>query len=102
MIRRPPRSTLLPYATLFRSFANARLTRGAELVLDAVGLHDKLKGCDLCLTGEGSLDRSSPFGKTAVGVAVLPNGLDRSNDPSDRKNTRPNSSHTSISYSLFC
>ncbi|AMV39954.1 Glycerate kinase [Planctomyces sp. SH-PL62] len=41
----------------------------------AVGLADKLQGADLCLTGEGSLDAQSAFGKTAVGVARLARSL---------------------------
>lgn len=53
------------------AFANARLARGVELVLDVVGMRERLRGAHLCVTGEGSLDQSSPFGKTAVGVASL-------------------------------
>ena len=41
------------------------------MVLEAVGMRERLRHADLCITGEGSLDRSSPFGKTAVGVATL-------------------------------
>ena len=48
---------------------NARLKRGVELVIEAVGLREALKDADLCLTGEGSLDAQTAFGKTAVGVA---------------------------------
>ncbi|APW63398.1 glycerate kinase [Paludisphaera borealis] len=53
------------------AFAGGRLERGIDLVIDAVGLKDHLKRADLCLTGEGSLDAQSAFGKTAVGVARL-------------------------------
>lgn len=53
------------------AFTEGRLHRGVELVIDAVGLEGKLLDADLCLTGEGSIDRSSLFGKTAVGVARL-------------------------------
>jgi glycerate kinase len=53
------------------AFAGGALTPGIDLVIDAVGLRDRLRGADLCLTGEGSLDASSAFGKTAVGVARL-------------------------------
>jgi glycerate kinase len=51
------------------AFAGGALTPGIELVIAAVGLRDRLRGADLCLTGEGGLDASSAFGKTAVGVA---------------------------------
>jgi len=47
---------------------NAVLKRGVELVIDAVGLREDLRGADLCLTGEGSFDAQSSFGKTAIGV----------------------------------
>ena len=43
--------------------------RGVEIVIDAVDLRRRLTGADLCLTGEGRLDRSSLSGKVVVGVA---------------------------------
>ncbi|MDG3004181.1 glycerate kinase [Paludisphaera mucosa] len=57
------------------AFAGGRLEPGIDLVIEAVGLADKLRGADLCLTGEGSLDAQSAFGKTAVGVARLARSL---------------------------
>jgi glycerate kinase len=53
------------------AFAAGRLEPGVALVIDAVGLARRLRGADLCLTGEGAIDASSAFGKTAVGVARL-------------------------------
>ncbi len=53
------------------AFGSGRLERGVELVIDAVDLERRLRGADLCLTGEGAIDASSVFGKTAVGVARL-------------------------------
>jgi glycerate kinase len=53
------------------AFADGKLHRGVELVIDAVGLRDRLQGAALCLTAEGALDGSSAFGKTAVGVSRL-------------------------------
>jgi glycerate kinase len=53
------------------AFAGGRLTPGIDLVIDAVGLRQRLTRADLCLTGEWCLDASSAFGKTAVGVARL-------------------------------
>jgi glycerate kinase len=53
------------------AFAEGRLERGITLVMRAAGLADRLRGADLCLTGEGAIDASSAFGKTAVGVARL-------------------------------
>ena len=53
------------------AFAGARLCRGVEIVAQAVDLRRRLGEADLVLTGEGRLDGSSSFGKTAVGVARL-------------------------------
>jgi glycerate 2-kinase len=57
------------------AFAGGELTPGVELVIDATKLRDRLNGANLCLTGEGALDASSAFGKTAVGVARLARDL---------------------------
>ena len=57
------------------AFAGGKLEPGIDLVIRAVGLANRLRGADLCLTGEGSLDASSAFGKTAVGVARLARSL---------------------------
>src|SRR2546430_6947907 len=65
MIRRPPRSTLFPYTTLFRSADRRRLDRGES-------------------------SRAAPGGHAAQRPA------------SDRKSTRLNSSHSQISYAVFC
>src|SRR5947207_10349028 len=73
MIRRPPRSTLFPYTTLFRSAVEARLAEDA--------------GMRFVSTTTTPLDRlASTLGRGA----------------SDRKSTRLNSSHTVISYAVFC
>src|SRR5690242_21406057 len=84
MIRRPPRSTLFPYTTLFRS--RRRLARRHQLV-------------------EGSDHVPGPHlaGVLLVVVEVL--GRQRPllvAEQPDRKSTRLNSSHMSISYAVFC
>src|SRR5258707_10975425 len=82
MIRRPPRSTLFPYTTLFRSGDKGRRTvAGAKAI---------------CATGSARLRR-------ATGVIDL-NNTSRSAKTSraDRKSTRLNSSHANISYAVFC
>src|SRR2546429_6933024 len=76
MIRRPPRSTLFPYTTLFRS------SLARELILRPSGLDD------------GRLDRI--FGE------VLTHSVDFADLYLDRKSTRLNSSHGYISYAVFC
>ena len=57
------------------AFAGAKLRPGAPLLIETVRLADRLRGADLCLTGEGLLDGSSTHGKTAVAVARLARGL---------------------------
>src|SRR3712207_8484786 len=94
MIRRPPRSTLFPYTTLFRSF----------------GI-----GCSFATTNYGT---TMPKGKTIVHATL--DSLDLNKDVEadhaiigdaglildalllDRKSTRLNSSHANISYAVFC
>src|SRR3712207_7717037 len=84
MIRRPPRSTLFPYTTLFRSIArvptsvlivddHARFRRSARRLLE-------LEGYEV-------------VGEAGDGASAL---------TADRKSTRLNSSHANISYAVFC
>lgn len=51
------------------AFADGRLRRGIDLVIDATRLRDRMKSIDMCLTGEGRIDHSSGYGKTVAGVA---------------------------------
>src|SRR5687768_18235138 len=89
MIRRPPRSTLFPYTTLFRS----------DVLYDTV----KLKSYQLRMLG--SVAKYFPIGKqgtfkTAIsGGAILSDNIYKNED---RKSTRLNSSHGYISYAVFC
>src|SRR3989442_4775100 len=92
MIRRPPRSTLFPYTTLFRSGCLKRTrctsTCGPEQLL--------------CVPGDAS---SRDLSGRAVRPVLLPNDgpAERSTQPArDRKSTRLNSSHVRISYAVFC
>jgi glycerate kinase len=50
-------------------FCGARLRRGVEMVADAIKLEDRLRGCDLVITGEGRMDGQTVNGKTPMGVA---------------------------------
>src|SRR3712207_7113220 len=92
MIRRPPRSTLFPYTTLFRSRPRAARRRGARV----------LRGQD---AGERSLREPAggrdPGEGGAAPEACGAAGL-RARRPGDRKSTRLNSSHANISYAVFC
>src|SRR2546429_5085043 len=80
MIRRPPRSTLFPYTTLFRSARGAR----------QVQRHGQKGG-----VGGAGLGR-------AVALGLQAQRLDTLAHLGDRKSTRLNSSHGYISYAVFC
>src|SRR3712207_8655452 len=84
MIRRPPRSTLFPYTTLFRSHRD-RVVEVAE---------QQRVGDEAGLVADGHVDLAQPLGQR---LDVLDDrGL------GDRKSTRLNSSHANISYAVFC
>src|SRR5690348_17421060 len=90
MARRPPRSTLFPYTTLFRSVSEAVLHPAAQLVNeDRDGLRRRSIEEDLARPAVHHPPRHGP--KAAGAGAVI-----------DRKSTRLNSSHPSISYAVFC
>src|SRR5258707_3031670 len=85
MIRRPPRSTLFPYTTLFRSRKrHARLGHG--LLRDPV---------------PGGRPRRHGAGRVPVELSRVPADEGACRDR-DRKSTRLNSSHANISYAVFC
>src|SRR2546430_5652872 len=93
MIRRPPRSTLFPYTTLFRS----RVTTDVDALNDlfAAGVVTMINDFFLLAVMAGLLfkiDRRLALDT----LAVLPGIL------IDRKSTRLNSSHSQISYAVFC
>ena len=53
----------------FIAFLSGELRSGVDIVLDAVGLDDRLEGADVVVTGEGSLDHQTVYNKAPVGVA---------------------------------
>src|SRR3712207_7634479 len=87
MIRRPPRSTLFPYTTLFRSGRAPAVRGGIDEGIDDLQLLD---------------DRSGPpvVDEERQRVVVLRPNVDEVDV--DRKSTRLNSSHANISYAVFC
>src|SRR2546426_5936044 len=87
MIRRPPRSTLFPYTTLFRSDDVAQL---AEVLLVALGGEAAEVGVAVVVD-----DLDLDAGLEEEVVEVVARGA-------DRKSTRLNSSHLVISYAVFC
>src|SRR3712207_8286199 len=91
MIRRPPRSTLFPYTTLFRSDL---LVEAADVGVADVGHLLEHEVLDL---------RSGELLQQQPGAAVHEDGVARPQLlVEDRKSTRLNSSHANISYAVFC
>src|SRR5947199_4193696 len=80
MIRRPPRSTLFPYTTLFRSLRDARWTHAWS--------------GQLAVTTDHYPHVHEPYETVLVCLGY--------NGRGDRKSTRLNSSHLGISYAVFC
>src|SRR5688572_32200916 len=97
MVRRPPRSTLFPYTTLFRSTPRKGFGSGPPAASCPAGA-DSSGGQDAA----GDIEEVGRFG---VELLELPAGLRLPAQPfvrEDRKSTRLNSSHSQISYAVFC
>src|SRR3712207_7265198 len=91
MIRRPPRSTLFPYTTLFRSYGSTGVTlreHPLELMRPALGEGYR---------SSAALERSRHGERVKTAGLVVARQR-----PADRKSTRLNSSHANISYAVFC
>src|SRR3712207_8419698 len=86
MIRRPPRSTLFPYTTLFRS----RIGRDATLMDAMLEMSRGRMGMTAVVEEDGAV------------LAIFTDGDLRRTLEKDRKSTRLNSSHANISYAVFC
>src|SRR5256885_3321375 len=90
MIRRPPRSTLFPYTTLFRSD-----TPLLWVLRDHLNLSGTKYGCGMALCGACTVHIDGmPTRSCTLPLSALKAG--------DRKSTRLNSSHLVISYAVFC
>src|SRR5258707_9422317 len=85
MIRRPPRSTLFPYTTLFRSWPLIVQTSVAEVPQRPVN--------SASWSGRDALDQALPSQWATIPTPAI---------QKDRKSTRLNSSHANISYAVFC
>src|SRR2546427_6032737 len=81
MIRRPPRSTLFPYTTLFRSFENGNGTG---------------------FNGQAMVAQSVDGGNSFARPVKVDDIIEICDHLKDRKSTRLNSSHSQISYAVFC
>src|SRR3712207_8766083 len=99
MIRRPPRSTLFPYTTLFRSLPLVGREHLDHVTPHPEGAAGKVDVVPLVLDlDQATQDRVAPDFHPAGQVDLHPQvGLRR-----DRKSTRLNSSHANISYAVFC
>src|SRR3712207_7034224 len=86
MIRRPPRSTLFPYTTLFRSFTSPWLPASADL------FHERVEPVLRLEPDARPIGQAQP---SILDLRVV-------REPRDRKSTRLNSSHANISYAVFC
>src|SRR2546426_9070406 len=95
MIRRPPRSTLFPYTTLFRSVLQLHPGQKHVLVVDS-------RRSRLYVFGN---DQGRPRLVADFYVTLGKNGVEKTREgdqKTDRKSTRLNSSHLVISYAVFC
>src|SRR3712207_8757975 len=90
MIRRPPRSTLFPYTTLFRSHEQVRHPIERRQALEEIEI-------GRLLVTHVNLDRDIVRLAQVPQLSVLKNERLK-----DRKSTRLNSSHANISYAVFC
>src|SRR3712207_8989290 len=95
MKRRPPRSTLFPYTTLFRSWN--RFARGDGLPM----LVAERDGAALGFVAYGA-SRDADAAEDTREVVALYVDPDHQRRGADRKRTRLNSSHANISYAVFC
>src|SRR3712207_8428048 len=93
MIRRPPRSTLFPYTTLFRSEARPQPDQGLDDLVDVGGVEHERDGVE---PGERLEQRGLALHDRQCGPRA------DVAEPEDRKSTRLNSSHANISYAVFC
>src|SRR3712207_8212289 len=96
MIRRPPRSTLFPYTTLFRSGGSPESYQALGPLLEDISA--KVDGEPCCV--HVGPDGAGHF------VKMVHNGIEYADmqliAEADRKSTRLNSSHANISYAVFC
>src|SRR3712207_7544185 len=92
MIRRPPRSTLFPYTTLFRSAQSA-------VVGMKPGTPDCLRAQDIAMASRAIMEKTKDL---PDGAKRMLKRDQRDGPPEDRKSTRLNSSHANISYAVFC
>src|SRR3712207_7283590 len=95
MIRQPPRSTLFPYTTLFRSLSVVTIAQNSA------------SAAQVLAGGSGVFHLTRVVAPDGTVVFAVPGQVDKTEvtgctTPADRKCTRLNSSHANISYAVFC
>src|SRR2546430_10938152 len=98
MIRRPPRSTLFPYTTLFRSRRGERLDPRAQAAARGRARFARRRGAAAQLRRFGDRTAARAPRRAARAAARRAGG----GGEQDRKSTRLNSSHSQISYAVLC
>src|SRR2546430_12476480 len=99
MIRRPPRPTLFPYTTLFRSDAKTHLLRRGDYLNPGPVVRP---GVLTVLTTPKPFDWKQPAAAAKTSGRRLTFAEWLTQPDQDRKSTRLNSSHSPISYAVFC
>src|SRR3712207_7989813 len=94
MIRRPPRSTLFPYTTLFRSASENVIVSPPQIEMPEIKASGKTIEVKLIDSLKANTTYTIDFSD-----AISDNN---EGNPLDRKSTRLNSSHANISYAVFC
>src|SRR3712207_7911520 len=95
MIRRPPRSTLFPYTTLFRS----KIDYPDPILNRRLSVEDCVRAAEECGAPVVTIPGGEPLLHKEIGAIVAELVRRRF---LDRKSTRLNSSHANISYAVFC
>src|SRR3712207_7830631 len=94
MIRRPPRSTLFPYTTLFRSVRLCALAESLGGVETLISHPETMTHASVPIETRKRLGITPGLVRISAGIEDL--------EDLDRKSTRLNSSHANISYAVFC
>src|SRR3712207_7711221 len=98
MIRRPPRSTLFPYTTLFRS---TKIPPGSNQIVVPKDTLAQTIAIQPCVEGQKQTGQGTIL-LTPGGAGQSQQQQTQQGQSQDRKSTRLNSSHANISYAVFC
>src|SRR5690242_20934040 len=99
MLRRPPRSTLFPYTTLFRS-CEIKNVNSIRFIGQAIEYEARRQVA--VIEDGGAVEQETRLFDAVKGETRSVRNKEEAHDYRDRKSTRLNSSHMSISYAVFC